>query len=344
VTLRDRVRAAAALAALSTLLSLTTNPSAEDLADVFDRVRQSVVVVRTTEREVPVGGERRPVSVSGVGSGVLIDADGKVLTAAHLVDAASDVRVEFSGGEQVSARVVASEPDADVALLQLERVPPDVVVAGLADSDRARVGDRVFIVGAPYGISHTLTVGHLSGRHKPGRVWDRFQLAEFLQTDAAINPGNSGGPMFSMAGEVLGVVSHLISRAGGFEGLGFVVSSNVARRLVIERRPRWWGFDGVVLAGDLIRVFNLPGPGLLVQRVVEGSPAAGLGLRGGFMRATVGDRALVVGGDVILKVQGMPCDETHRVRDALAELKPGERLVITVVREGQVRDLSMVVP
>src|SRR5713101_7574552 len=208
--------------------------AAQDLSDVFERVQRSVVTVRTTEREAPSGAERKTVSISGQGSGVLISADGKVLTAAHLVDAASEIQVEFAEGERVRARVVASEPDADVSLLQLDRVPPDAVAVQLADSDRARIGDRVFIVGAPYAISRTLTVGHVSGRHRPGRVWDRFALAEFLQTDAAINQGNSGGPMFSMDGEVLGIVSHLISQSGGFEGLGFVVERGPQAR---DRAP-----------------------------------------------------------------------------------------------------------
>jgi len=296
------------------------------------------------ERDIAETGERRTVSVSGLGSGVLVSADGKVLTAAHLVQAASEIRVDFAGGGGVAARVIASEPDADVALLQLDRVPAGAVVARLGDSDRARLGEEVFVVGAPYGISHTLTVGHIGGRHKPGQVWDRFTLAEFLQTDAAINQGNSGGPMFNMAGEVIGIVSHIISKSGGFEGLGFVVTSNVARRLLLERRSPWWGFDGVLLTGDLARVFNLPAPGLLVQRVVDGSPAAQLGLRGGFLKAKVGERTLTVGGDVILGVQGMRCDETHRVQDALAELKPGDRFTITVLREGQVHELAMVLP
>jgi len=317
---------------------------AGSLGDVFERVAPSVVVVRTTDRDIPETGERRSVSVSGLGSGVLMSSDGTVLTAAHLVQTASEIRVDLVGGARVAARVIASEPDADVAVLQLERVPAGAVVARLGDSDRARIGDEVFVVGAPYGISHTLTVGHVGGRHQPGQVWDRFTLAEFLQTDAAINQGNSGGPMFNMAGEVIGVVSHIISKSGGFEGLGFVVTSNVARQLLLNRRSPWWGFDGVLLTEDLARVFNLAGPGLLVQRVVENSPAARLGLRGGFMKARVGDRTLTVGGDVILGVQGMPCNETHRVQDALAVLKPGDRVTVTVLREGKVLDLAMVLP
>lgn len=223
-----------------TLLSPASRAAAQSLSDVFERVSRAVVTVRTTEHETGPEGGRRTVSISGIGSGVLISPDGKLLTAAHVVDVASEIAVEFAEGERVRARVIASERDADIALLQLETVPAGAPAARLADSDRARIGDSVFIVGAPYGISRTLTVGHLSGRHKPGRVWDRFALAEFLQTDAAINQGNSGGPMFNMEGDVLGVVSHLISQSGGFEGLGFVVTSNVARKLLLERRSPWW--------------------------------------------------------------------------------------------------------
>ncbi|MEX0590103.1 MAG: trypsin-like peptidase domain-containing protein, partial [Xanthobacteraceae bacterium] len=206
---------------------------------MFDRVSRSVVVIRTLERKVAASGDRQLMSVPGQGSGVIISADGKVLTAAHVVDVAEAIHVEFPGGRRISARVIASEPDADVSLLQLQQVPTDAVVARVGDSDRVRIGEQVFIVGAPYGISHTLTVGYVSGRHQPGRVWDRFTLAEFLQTDAAINQGNSGGPMFNMAGEVIGVVSHNISKSGGSEGLGFVVTSNLALDILQGRRARW---------------------------------------------------------------------------------------------------------
>ena len=342
---RTVYRLGAAGLVLGALIALVPQPArAQALSDVFERVHRAVVTIRTTEREPGPTGDRKTVSVSGQGSGVLISNDGKVLTAAHVVDTASEIQVEFAEGVRVRARVMASEPDADVSLLQLERVPQGAVAVRLADSDRARIGDRVIIVGAPYGINRTLTVGHVSGRHQPGRVWDRFALAEFLQTDAAINRGNSGGPMFNMDGEVLGIVSHLISQSGGFEGLGFVVTSNVARKLLIERRSPWWGFDGVLVAGDMVRALNLPEPGLLVQRVVDNSPAQTLGLRGGFIKATVGERTVLLGGDVILKVQGMPCGETHRVHDALAELKPGERLSLTVLRDGQIHELTAVVP
>ena len=236
--------------------------SPETLSDVFDRVYRAVVVVRATERDVPSEPGEPGGSVSRFGSGVLVSRDGRILTAAHLVHAASEIEVRFWNGQHARARVLSSAP-----------------VARLADSDRARIGDQVFIVGAPDGLTHTLTVGHISGRQKPGPTVAGFVHAEFLQTDAAINQGNSGGPMLSMAGEVLGVVSHIISKSGGFEGLGFVVASNVARELL------------------------LPEAGVLIQRVVENSFAARLGLRGGFVKATIGDRTLIVGGDVVLRVQ-----------------------------------------
>jgi S1-C subfamily serine protease len=306
------------------------------VGQVFKRVNPAVVVIRTKEKDVAAQGV---VRVTGLGSGVLISADGKVLTAAHLVHTADEITVEFPSGEKAGARVVASEPQADVSLLQLDGAPPGALVATLGDSDAVELGDQVFIVGAPYGIGHTLTVGHVSARHKPNTVYSGMSLAEFFQTDAAINQGNSGGPMFSMAGEVVGIVSHIISRSGGFEGLGFVVTSNITRRLLLEQKSFWSGLDGYLLSGDLARVFNLPRPaGLLVQRVAEGSPSAAIGLRAGTMKATVDSQTLTVGGDVILSVQGIPIDAPtayERIQERLSRLHPGALITIAVLREGR---------
>jgi S1-C subfamily serine protease len=330
-----------ALCALATPAA-PAGAAAETLSDVFERVHRSVVVIRALERDIPEGGDGLG-HVATVGSGILVSADGLVVTAAHLVHAASVIEVQFATGEAVPALIVASEPSADVSLLKVERVPDGAVVAVLGDSDRARIGDPVFVIGAPYGLTRTLSVGHLSGRLKPGQVSSGFELAEFLQTDAAINQGNSGGPLFSAAGEILGIVSHLISRSGGFEGLGFVVASNTARRLLLEYPVPWSGMDAILLEGDMQRVFNLPGPGLLIQRVVEGSPAEKVGLRGGFTRAVIGSRILIVGGDVILEVQGIPVDEFVR-RHALAALKRGDRVTLTRLRAGRMEKVSAQLP
>src|SRR6185503_16638392 len=137
--------------------------------------------------------------------------------------------------------VIASEPGADIAMLQLAEPPAKAVVALLVDSERVRIAEPVMVVGAPYGLSRSVSVGWISGRYPPNTIYGAFPLAEFLQTDAAINTGNSGGPMFNMAGEVVGIVSHNISKGGGSEGLGFVVTINTARELLLARRSIWSG-------------------------------------------------------------------------------------------------------
>ena len=204
-----------AVALLALVVLASSAAEAQNVGPIFRRVNPSVVIIRARWKEVSGAGQ--VARISEIGSGVLISADGKVITAAHVVQTADEITAEFLGGEVVGARVIASEPEADVSLLQLERVPAKATVATFGNSDRSEVGDQIFIIGAPYGIAHTLSVGYVTGRHKPNTVYSEMALAEFFQTDAANNPGNSGGPMFNMAGEVIGVASHNISKSGGSE-------------------------------------------------------------------------------------------------------------------------------
>ena len=332
-----------ALLLLATLVTLwpPAPAGAQAVGDVFRRVSPSVVVIRSRGRDVAEAGQ---VRFGEIGSGVLISADGKVMTAAHVVQAMDEVKVEFIGGETVSARVVASEPAADLSLLQLDRVPAGVKVARLADSRSVRVGDQVLIVGAPYGLSYSLSVGYVSARWAPNRLYRAFPLAEFLQTDATINTGNSGGPMFSMAGEVVGIVSHNISKGGGSEGLGFVVTINTARDLLLARRSIWSGLEGHTLSGDLAAIFNLPQPeGFLVKTVAKGSPAEAAGIRGGNRTAVIDGQTLVVGGDILLAVEGIPTGnlaDYQRMRDHMQKLAPGATITVTVLRAGRVLNLT----
>jgi S1-C subfamily serine protease len=320
----------------------------ESLSALFKRVDDAVVVVHTSERIVTRDSNRTPVSMQALGSGVLV-AGGKVLTAAHVVQTADAVMVEFPHEVRVRARIIASDPAADLALLQLESVPAGIAPVELGDSDQAEVGDPVFVVGAPFGITHTLTVGHVSARRKSNITSAGMVETELFQTDAAINHGNSGGPMFNMHGEVIGVVSHIISTSGGSEGLGFVVTSNVARDLLFARPTAWSGIEGYVLRGDLARAFNIPAPGvgLLVQRVAAGSPAERLGIRGGSVTALIEDEQLVLGGDVILAVQGVAFgspDAYDNIRRRLSAIPPGGAIRLAVLRRGEVVELSGAVP
>ena len=313
------------------------------VSQLFKRVSGAVAVVRTREHASlrPVGDTvERTATIDGIGSGVLISADGKVVTAAHVVQLADAVSVEFPGSAAVSARVLVSDPAADVALLQLDFVPAGVTPVTLGDSDRAEVGDEVFVIGAPLGISRTLTVGHLSARRSPREAAGSLTMAELFQTDAAINRGNSGGPLFSMDGEVIGVVSHIVSSSGGSEGLGFAVTSNMARQMLLEEPTLWSGLEGFLLSGDLARAFNLPvSAGLLVQRVADGSPAQRVGIRGGSLPVRLGDDSLLLGGDVILAVAGIRMtepDAREKIRQRLVDIRgSGRPLQLIVLRGGE---------
>ena len=325
------------------LIFCISRPSeSRSMADLFKEVDGSVTVVVALHEvsSVPTGIQQ--TMGLNVGSGVLVSKSGKVITSAHLVHTADQIKVKLSSGEIVGARVVASDPFADVSLLQLESVPKEVVVAKLGDSEKVEVGDEVFIVGTPYGLSHTLTAGHISARHKLDRISAGFEVGELFQTDAAINQGNSGGPMFNMAGEVIGIASSILTKSGGFEGLGFVVTSNTARRLLLEQPSFWFGLDGIVLKDELAAAFNLPQPmGFLVQQVAENSPAERLGIKPGEIKSQIGLNEVLLGGDVILEVVGFQVSEGcyEKIQNRLSQMKPGETITVKVLRAGRILQL-----
>jgi len=330
--------------ALTTIAVLGSAPPvrAQSVGEVFRKVSPSVVVIRAKGREVSGGREGR---FTETGSGVLISADGKVMTAAHVVHAMDEISVEFLGGQTVAAKVVASEPAADLSLLKLERVPMSAQVARLGDSDKVQVGDQVIVVGAPYGLSHSLSVGWISARWAPNSVYRAMPLAEFFQTDAVINTGNSGGPLFNMAGEVIGVVSHNISKGGGSEGLGFVVTGKTARTLLLEQRSFWSGLEGQMLTERQADILNLPPKtlGFIVKVVAKGSPAETAGLRGGTTQATIDGDQLVVGGDIILSVEGIEvrsAADLVKIRETMNRLRSGQPFKATVLRAGKVVELT----
>src|SRR5882724_3151489 len=309
---------AAATAIASTLCSVPASVDAQTVRELFQKVAPSVVVIRAKGRDVTAGGQTR---FGETGSGVLISSDGKVMTAAHVVHAMDEIKVEFLGGETVSARVIASEPAADLSMLQLERVPQGAKVSPLANSDTIQIGDPVIIVGAPYGLSYSLSAGLISARWAPNTVYKTMPLAEFFQTTATINTGNSGGPMFDMNGQVIGIVSHNISKSGGSEGLGFVVTINTAKKLLLEKRSFWSGLEGQILSDSQADLLNLPpgSTGYIVKTVARDSPAEQIGLRGATMVVNLGHGEVPLGGDIILTVEGFKAEAANlaKIRDAM---------------------------
>jgi len=334
-----------ALLVVALPVSLAPVVDAQTPGEVFRKVAPSVVVIRAKGRDLSVSGQSR---FAETGSGVLISPDGKVMTAAHVVHAMDEISVEFLGGETVKARVTASEPAADLSLLQLERVPAGAKSSPLADSDKIQVGDPVVIVGAPYGLSYSLSNGLISARWKPNTVYKTMPLAEFFQTTATINTGNSGGPMFNSNGEVIGIVSHNISKSGGSEGLGFVVTINTAKKLLLEKKSFWAGLEGQLLTDEQADLLNLPpgSTGYIIKTVAKDSPAEQIGLRGATMMVNLGGDQVPLGGDILLTVEGIKAEAANvaKIRDSLASKPAGSSYKVTVLRAGKVLELTGRVP
>ena len=209
-------------------------------AELYRNVLPAVVTISTSTRVLTENGlaER-----SGIGSGVLISPDCHVLTAAHVVEDADQILVKTHDGKLRAAELVFSESSADIALIRLLTPEPELAHAALGDSDRLAVGQVAYAIGSPYGLEHSLSVGHISAFREFDRLYDGTIRAEFIQTDAAINSGNSGGPVFNSKGEVIGIASRILTVSGGFQGLGFAVAVNTAKQLMaLEDRP-WIGIE-----------------------------------------------------------------------------------------------------
>jgi serine protease Do len=348
-TAGGRAALRALLASFAVLVAVPAAPGmGQEVRDVFDKVSPSVVVIRGRGRDVGVKG-RGLTYINEIGSGVVVSADGNVMTAAHVVQAMDEITVEFVDGRRATAHVISSEPAADLALLRVDTPPPSPIVALLGNSDNVRVGDEVLIVGAPYGLGRSLSVGWISARYPPNTVYRAMPLAEFFQTTAPINQGNSGGPMFDRAGRLIGIVSHNISKSGGSEGLGFVVTSNSARRLLLEDKTFWTGIEGQAVTGELAEIFNVPQPaGYLVKAVAEGSPAWKAGIQGGDRVARINGEDIVVRGDIILAVGGVDFGlgeaVIRRIRERMERAKSGEALTVKVLRAGKVLEVIFHVP
>lgn len=340
-----RVLLTAAIAVI--ILSITDKPAgAADFSKLFKKVKPSVVVIMTIERGTSMGSSGE-TTMPGFGSGFIISKDGLIITAAHVVQMADVVNVKLHDGKIFSATIKGTVSAADVALIKLDHAPKDLVPATLGDSDKAMVGEEVFVIGSPYDIEYTLTTGHISGRRKPGELSNHMVLSEFIQTDAAINKGNSGGPLFNTKGEVIGIVSHIITESGGFQGLGFASTIKTAKTFLIDQSPFWAGIDAVLLTGDQAEALNIPqDTGYLVQRVALNSLGSRLGLRTGDVPVSFGLHEMMLGGDIILEIQGIPVssglEERKEIRKALSGIPDDGEINVRVLRAGKVVVLSAV--
>jgi Do/DeqQ family serine protease len=275
------------------------------------------------------GGRMRVPRQEGLGSGVIINADGYILTNHHVVDGADKVEVELADRRVLTATVVGDDAPSDLAVLKVQATGLHPLV--LADSDKARVGDVVLAIGNPLGVGQTVTSGIISAKGRTTGTTDgSFQ--DFLQTDAPINHGNSGGALVNLQGELIGVPSQIMSPSGGNIGLGFAIPSNMAKNVMGQlissghvRRAKL-GVTVQPITADLASSLGLSDVrGALVNQVEPGSPAERAGLRQ---------------GDVITDVQGRRVTDGNELRNAISNTAPGTSVALKVVRDGRTSDVS----
>lgn len=331
---------------LSALIFMACTAYTQNLADLFEKNKRSVVTIYVQESLSAGTGDPRTFAASqGLGSGVLV-RDNLVVTAAHVVGNAEEIMVQFFDGESVAATTTRMSRIADVAVITLKRPPSNPQTALIGNSDEVRIGDEVFVVGAPMGLPYSLSRGVISGRHAEKNLSNDGKSLEFFQTDAAINTGNSGGPMFNYKGEVIGIVSSILTRSGGFEGIGFAATSNVSRDLLTMRGSNYFGIEAMVLPYELARILNVPQEsGWLVQHVVKDSPAGITGVKGGFRMVTIGDQEILLGGDIILQVDDIVVDSEESIIKLWEYLNTIESAFthnIKVLRAGEIIDLRWV--
>jgi len=296
------------------LLSLPDNPLLRQFFDIPEEMPEKI------EREV-----------KGIGSGMIIDSTGHILTSQHVVGDASEIIVSLPDGSQYSAEIVGTDPPSDLAVIKISREEPFSHVT-FGDSDRVEVGEWVVAIGQPEGLEQTVTQGIISAKHRTG-VTSPTSYQDFLQTDAAINPGNSGGPLLNMEGHVIGVNTAILSKTGGSMGIGFAVPSNMAvrvsRELIVSGKVirGWLGVSVQDLTSDKSITSDLEAArGAIVSAILRDSPAGMAGIEK---------------GDIILAYQNTKISDSGSLRNAVAGTPPGSEAAITLRRNAQERKMTV---
>jgi S1-C subfamily serine protease len=279
------------------------------------------------------------------GSGFLISSDGKILTNSHVVANERQLEVTLTDQARYKATLLSRDEANDLALLQItprSKLP----TLHLGDSDGLQVGQKVLAIGNPFGLEGTLTVGIVSSLGRSIRGENERTLEGLIQTDAAINPGNSGGPLLDSAGNVVGINTAILGPNGGNIGIGFAMPINRAKLMLDDfqagrKRPKL-GASVVWVAGDYADALRLPTQGgLLVQEVDPDSAAARAGLRGGRQEVQIGNAELLVGGDLIMSIDGKPVDRDDAISRALARKRSGDILELTIFRNGRTTNIRV---
>lgn len=299
-------------------------------AELVQSVQKSVVHIKVEQKLVNVRGpfQNRPRQ-AGSGSGAIVRSDGYILTNHHVVGEADKITVQLYDGQELKARLIGTDPATDISVIKIEGT--DMPVLQMGDSDNILVGESVIAIGNPFGLSHTVTFGIVSAKGRTGMGIAEYE--DFIQTDAAINPGNSGGPLVDLEGKIVGVNTAIFSRSGGYQGIGFAVPINMARRVMNElietgQVSRGWLGVGIQdMTPELANAFGLDqAKGSLVTGVMPGTPAEKAGLQK---------------GDVILRLNGSTIENSNGLRNLVAEARADAKVDLDLVRDKVPMTLSV---
>ena len=303
------------------------------VAEVVKRKSPAVVSI---SNETTQGGS--------LGSGVLIDAAGHIITNAHVVDSASKTTVTFEDGTEAEGTILGVDTSTDVAVVKIDKVPTGVSPLPLGNSGGLTVGQEVVAIGNPYGYAGTATTGIVSALERVIESPSGFTIQNAIQTDAAINQGNSGGPLFDRDGRVIGINSQIASKNGGNVGIGFAVPIDTVRPIVAsiiasgKAQHAWIGIQGRELTPGLAEKLGLVGKrGVIVASLDDRGPANDAGMKA----ADSADAAVPKGGDLIVAINGTPIADMADVSKAVASRKVGDQITLTVLRDGKSETLTL---
>lgn len=304
--------------------------------DVYQQVAPGVVNISSTVLEHDFFFNVVPRQ--GAGSGSIIDGRGYILTNHHVINDATKLEVTLANGKKYAAKLIGSDPDVDLAVLKIDARRDELTIIQMGASDTLKVGQKAIAIGNPFGLGQTMTTGVVSSVGRTIRASNGALVDAIIQTDASINPGNSGGPLLDSSGRMIGITTAIFSPTGASVGIGFAIPVDTAKRVLNDLIEKgyyaypWLGATLMTLTPDLAEALKLQaGTGAMVVELDPKGPAAQAGIKGGSARAQVGNSVVMVGGDIITKVNGVPVTDADSVIRSVRKMRVGDRVTLEIV-------------